>query len=157
MADARNARQSEYSVGYQINVAHSGAISFATGFSAPLKRRWVLGFPGPVSYPLIAENKVVVAVGTGNPDGQGNASIYALDLNTGAKLWDASVPTVYDSLYVAYDRSGVYVSSWVINPVAQGILTRYDPYTGAKVWSINLNPNYTDYEVLWFYVVFKII
>lgn len=50
------------STGYQLNPSHDGAT--VDGWAPPLEQRWLAAPGGPVSYPVIAENKIFVAAPT---------------------------------------------------------------------------------------------
>src|SRR6476659_8279771 len=59
-AAGSNADQAEESVAYQINPAHSGSVTFAAGFTAPLAKLWSYDTKGAVTYPLVAGGQVFV-------------------------------------------------------------------------------------------------
>ena len=74
-APAPDVRDDQFSVAYQINPAHSGAITLDVPFQPPLTLRWSQKADGPLSYPLIARGKVFIYVSyfptnrTGMPGG----------------------------------------------------------------------------------------
>src|SRR5690348_6082425 len=89
----------EQSVAYQINAAHTGAIELP-GLTPTLTKRWTVDLGNRVSYPLIAEGRVFVAVA----DNTFNIKkLVALDLATGAKLWEKSIPSTYWRLTTCYE------------------------------------------------------
>jgi outer membrane protein assembly factor BamB len=94
------------SVAYQIDAAHDGAITFAQGFHAPLKRAWIRDLGGPVSYPLIAENMVFVTVGDG---ADFNSRLFAIDLNTGETIWEKLINGLYGWSNAAFDAGRIFV------------------------------------------------
>src|SRR4051812_22328486 len=58
-ADSAPGAAGDQSTAYQIDAAHSGAIT-GTGIGAPLALAWSASLPGNVSYPIIANGVVVV-------------------------------------------------------------------------------------------------
>ncbi|MGD0192509.1 MAG: PQQ-binding-like beta-propeller repeat protein [Rhizomicrobium sp.] len=94
------------SVTYQIDVAHDGAITFSGGFSAPLRQAWIRNLGGPVSYPVTYNGIVFVTVG--NTAGQAGTQLYALNLQTGATIWQKSVNSSDDFSNVAIDKGTLF-------------------------------------------------
>ena len=115
--------QSEYAVAAQINTAHTGNVDFAAGFAPPLTRVWTSDIgEGLVSYPLIADNRVVV-------NGDANGDIFALDLATGKQAWKHSLP---GSEQGVYDRGRLFFLG------ESGLLTALSAKTGEQLWSVQL-------------------
>jgi outer membrane protein assembly factor BamB len=120
----------DYSVAYQINPSHSGGIRFQGGFSPPFEKLWTKSIPGTfVSYPVIAEGKVFVNALSAD---ESNATTHALDLSTGAEIWNAKTGASY--LGPAYDRKTLFVAT------REGLLEALSSKTGELKWSLLL-PN----------------
>src|ERR671925_503124 len=67
-----------------VDVAHSGNAS-GTGFPLPVERAWSRRWHGKVSYPVIGDGKVFVAV-SGLFDSP-TRKVFALDATTGQTVW----------------------------------------------------------------------
>src|ERR1700761_5586598 len=75
--------QKRFSVTYQINPAHNGAIKFAKGFSVPPTLLWRVTLSGYLfARTLVAEGKVFVLY-----EGDNDSQIAALDLKNGQIRW----------------------------------------------------------------------
>jgi outer membrane protein assembly factor BamB len=127
------ASSTEDAVAYQENVAHTGSINFAAGFSAPLKRLWVKDLGGPVSYPLIVGNMVFVTVGNTLNYG---SRLLRLDLATGNIIWQKPIDGTYFVSHIAYDQGRIYD----VNP--DGLLRAFVATTGRELWSRKLRFQY---------------
>ena len=121
------------SVSYQINAQHSGSAVFQAGLKLPLRQMWTRSLGGQVSYPLIAEGKVLVTAAVGNPYG---ATLYALDRATGATLWTQSIPGTYSSSMIAYDNGNVFAVNF------DGLLRAFKAATGAPLWQAQMPAQY---------------
>jgi outer membrane protein assembly factor BamB len=80
------------SVAYQINPEHDGRVVFKGSFAPPLRKKWSRDLGGIVSYPVIANGMVFVTVGNPLEDG---TRLFALDLDTGATVWQKLIGTSY--------------------------------------------------------------
>jgi outer membrane protein assembly factor BamB len=115
---------------YQVDTAHAGAQP-GDALKLPLSRRWSLDFGYPVSYPVIANGSVFIAVGSNSP------TLYALDELTGATRWGPlAVGGAYPWAALAYDRGSVFA----IN--SSGGLSAFDAQTGHTLWSEQLPGQY---------------
>jgi len=94
------------SVGYQIDPAHDGAAVFKNGFAMPLTQQWSVNLGGPVSYPVVAKGMVFVTVGNTQDYG---TQMYALDLQTGATVWQKSISGTYYWSNLAYDGGKLFL------------------------------------------------
>lgn len=121
------------SIAYQVDYAHSGRAVFGGSLTFPASPTWSVTLNGMISYPVIAGDMAYVttnASSTGLGDG---ASLYALDLATGAVLWGpAAIAT--GSLWSghAFDQGRLFVLN------NDGDLRAFDAATGSPQWSIDL-------------------
>jgi outer membrane protein assembly factor BamB len=115
------------SVTYQVNPAHTGVIDFAGGFAPPLQQVWSVDLGGSVSYPLTGNGMVFVTVG-----GNSVTFLDALDITTGATVWQKLLPGSTSWADAAYDNGTVFV----IN--GSGALTAFRAKSGKKLWSVQL-------------------
>ena len=111
-------------VAYQGNARHTGHV--VGGVAAPpLQRRWMRNLGGPVSYPLLAEGKVVVTVALPS----GGTALRVLDARTGR---DVRRPVALGGRYrwsaAAYGDGRVYVVT------DQGLMRAYSLRSGALQW-----------------------
>ena len=81
----------QFAVAYQIDIGHTGAITFDKSFAPPLKMAWKKNISGVISYPLIAEGKVFVTVGQPN---KRTSKLYALDETNGKTIWTLEVDSL---------------------------------------------------------------
>ncbi|HEY4115531.1 MAG TPA: PQQ-binding-like beta-propeller repeat protein [Rhizomicrobium sp.] len=104
----RNNEQ-EFSIGYQINAAHTGNVDFSAGFAPPLSLRWSAVTPDSFSapYAIVADDKVVVT--TADTNGYGS-QIFALNLKNGRTLWHQLLGHLYGLSTAAYGSGKVYVA-----------------------------------------------
>jgi outer membrane protein assembly factor BamB len=126
-------------VAFQIDIAHSGNQTAST-LTPPLTRAWSVDFGDSaafVSYPLIVDGRVFV---TGSTPNGAVASLRALDLATGNVIWGpVDIGGVDEWSNAAYGDGRLYVL------VATGLLTAFDPATGAAIWSTQL-PGQSDFS-----------
>ena len=123
---------SKDAVSFQINAAHTGAITF-NSVSLPSASAWTVNLGGNPSYAVIAGGKVFVTVGIG-----GNSQLIALDGATGATLWG---PIAFaGGANAAYDNGTLFVLSAVFG--GSGLMQAIDPATGASQWSTALTGQY---------------
>jgi outer membrane protein assembly factor BamB len=99
-AASPRSNEQEFSIGYQINAAHTGNIDFSAGFSPPLGLRWSTVTPDLFSAPfaVIADDKVVVT--TFATDGYAS-QIFSLNLKSGKTVWHQLLHTYAWSTYGA--------------------------------------------------------
>lgn len=114
------------STSFQINSAHNGNVSFDTGFSPPLAKMWSRDLGGPISYPLIADGKIIVTVGNSWP--HNGSQLYAMDLKSGNILWQKLIGGLYWWSNAAYDNGTVFLANYV------GEVQAYDATTGITRW-----------------------
>lgn len=123
---AAGGKQSEFAVAYQINPAHSGAITFAAGFATPLTQAWTENLGSSLSYPLIADGRVYANSSSG--------VTYALDLATGATKWSKNTAT---GLGPAYDNGSVFLIT------SGGLLSALSAKSGKTLWSTQMPNQYS--------------
>lgn len=106
-------------VAYQVDAAHDG-YQPNPGLTLPLTGRWTVTLPATVSYPVVVGNVIYVTAG---------ANLYAIDLGSGATLWQKSLGGTYGALGPAYDGGRLFVAN------TSGDVSALDPATGATLWS----------------------
>jgi outer membrane protein assembly factor BamB len=125
----------DQSVAYQINAAHSGRQP-KDSLRPPLRQRWFHAFDGAISYPIIADGRIIVVSQTrGNVD----PTIYAFDAKSGSPLWQAGPYGGYikgQEVNLAYDRGAVFAAT------EDGELIALDAATGKERWSEHLDGFY---------------
>jgi len=129
---------SAHAVAYQINPAHSGAVTFST-VTFPTSNTWTVDLGATASYALIADGKVFVTTTSSS-----GSSLYALDQTTGATVWGPIA--IAGVISPAYDNGVVFVSNGVtpggvqgVGLVATGSVRAYDAATGALLWNTPMN------------------
>jgi outer membrane protein assembly factor BamB len=124
-------------VAFQINPAHTGAVSFAS-VAFPASSTWSVDVGGLPSYALIAQGRVFVTVtigGSGSlpcePAVLCSSQLIALDQTTGATVWG---PVAIGGLANAtYDAGKVFVIS---SPTGiEATMEAFDATTGQLAWS----------------------
>jgi outer membrane protein assembly factor BamB len=125
--------QNADAVAFQINAAHVGNINFSNGFAAPLRQIWYVNLGGTVSYPIIADGMVFVTVDDSTDYDENTALVYALDLTTGAVLWEKLLPSREGWSNATYDRGHLFV----LNDLGQ--LQSINPKTGKVDWKVQLS------------------
>ncbi len=134
MAMSAPARAAESAVAYQENAAHTGSTTFAAGFTAPLKEAWVKDLGGAVSYPLVVGNLVFVTVSN---NGNYGTQLIALNLKTGAVIWNKPISGTYYTSNLAYDKGRIF------NVNEDGLLRAFTAdRTGTPLWSTQLRFQY---------------
>lgn len=118
--------QGEFAVAYQINPAHSGAITFSAGFSTPLKKVWSENLGSSLTYPIIAGGRVFVNSSAG--------VTYALDLATGTTKWSKNTGTGLGS---AYDNGSVFLVT------SGGLLSSLSAKSGKTLWATQMPDQYS--------------
>jgi outer membrane protein assembly factor BamB len=118
---------------FQMNPAHTGAVSFAS-VTFPAAATWSVDVGGTPSYALIVNGKVYVTVKIST----GSSQLIALDQKTGATVWG---PVVIAGLAnAAYDGGRIFVVS---SPFATAAtMEAFDGGSGAMVWSTLLTGQY---------------
>jgi outer membrane protein assembly factor BamB len=117
-------------VAFQIDIAHSGYAQFDK-FSTPLKLRWKVNLGQQISYPLIADGKVLVT--TANMNLYSGSILYVLDLRTGAILWQTDIDESFTHWSnAAYDGGAVFVIDF------DGVVRAFDAGTGKLNWTVQL-------------------
>jgi outer membrane protein assembly factor BamB len=127
-----DASASSDAVTYQIDVGHSGQGSLQ-GFKGKLKLRWVQNLGNAISYPLITSSMVYVTVAG---DGNSGNKLYALDINTGAIVWQQTIGGTYRWTGAAYDNGQVFTVNY------DGVASAFAADTGALDWSEQLPDQY---------------
>jgi outer membrane protein assembly factor BamB len=111
-------------VAYQLNPAHTGAVTFKT-VALPANNAWSVDVGGSASYALIVGGQVFVTVAV-----NGNPQLLALNGTTGATVWG---PIAFSgAVNAAYDGGQVFVVSG--GPQSQ-IISALNAATGNPVWS----------------------
>ncbi len=120
---------------FQINPAHTGAITF-NSVNLPATSTWSVTLDGPPSYALIAQGKVFVTV----PISGGGSELLALDQLTGAKVWGPII--IGGAGNAVYDSGKIFVLHQSGGMASGAILEAFDAATGASRWSSNLPGQY---------------
>jgi outer membrane protein assembly factor BamB len=118
------AAPSKDATAYQINPAHTGAVSFEN-LALPTGNTWSVDVGGAPSYGLIVGGKVLVTVSA-----SGNTQLLALNAASGATLWGPIALT--GQANVAYDGGRLFVITG--SPSSQ-VIAALDPATGNSLWS----------------------
>ena len=119
-------------IAFQMNPAHTGAVTFAS-VSLPSSAAWTTDVGGTPSYALIVAGKVILTVNVG-----GSSQLVALDQATGAIAWG---PVALGGLSnAAYDSGRVFVLSSAFGNAAT--MLAYDVQTGQRQWSTLLYGQY---------------
>ena len=130
-ADKRAAAQS---VAYRGDVAHTGSVD-GVGLAPPLVEAWSHDLGSTVSYPIIAEGKVVVSYSEA-PNGNEGTHIIAFDVVTGATAWGPiPITAPYSNNGLCYDDGTIYSLPF------DGQLFAFDIDTGTLKWHVEL-PEY---------------
>ena len=113
---------------FQINATHTGSVT-SPGLTPPLKQKWVVNFGQPISYPLIADGRVFVAVK--DPAGNGT-NLFALDATNGALVWSAPLGGETPWSAACYENGRVFAFN------GSGLLRAFDAATGNLIWSAQI-------------------
>jgi len=121
---------------FQVNPAHDGT----TAFDPPLSRRlielWRYSIAGSLSYPLIADGRVIVAY-SDQPGSNYGEHLVALDEASGAMLWGPiDISGTYYFAGIAYESGRVFAVDF------DGLLQTFDAATGDLDWSVQLPGQY---------------
>ncbi|WP_255949965.1 outer membrane protein assembly factor BamB family protein [Streptomyces odontomachi] len=127
--------QTGVSVTYQSNAQHDGSL-LDTGVGAPpLGEKWSRDLGGDVSYPIVAGGRVFATAAS--PDGYGT-TLYAVDATTGQDAWaPVDLGGTYWWSALAYGDGRLYAQNY------DGVLTAFDPATGAQLWTVTLPGQYS--------------
>jgi len=120
------------STSFQINAAHTGGLSTTTAFAPPLKRLWTLNLSAPITYPIVAENTVIVNY----LDPAGDDILEVASAKTGHILWKKTYKTNGSLSYAAYDNGVVFELS------GAGILGAFQVSSGNILWAEQISPDY---------------
>jgi outer membrane protein assembly factor BamB len=111
-------------VAYQMNSAHTGAVTFKS-VTLPASSAWSVDVGGSASYPLIVGGQVFLTVLV-----NGNSQLIALNGTTGATVWG---PIAFPgNVSAAYDRGQLFVVSG--GPQSQ-VISALNAATGNPGWS----------------------
>jgi outer membrane protein assembly factor BamB len=117
---------------FQMNPAHTGAVTFAS-VTFPAAATWSVDVGGTPSYALIVNGKVYVTVAIA-----GGSQLIALDQATGATVWGPVV--IAGKANAAYDNGKIFVVS---SPFATAAtMEAFDAGSGAMLWSTLLAGQY---------------
>lgn len=128
------AAASKDAVAFQINPAHSGAVTFAS-LSFPTSPAWSVDVGGTPSYALIVNGMVYVTVNVAS----GSSQLVALNQATGATVWGPIV--ISGSANATYDNGKLFVISAPFAVAAT--MEALDPATGKLLWSTLLAGQYS--------------
>ena len=114
--------------GFAIDPAHDNAQPDDI-VASPLDPFWTTQFDAPISYPLVAGGRVILAVSELNPN------VEALDLPTGQLAWGPVVLgfPFTSPVTLAYDGGRVFVLNQT------GLITALDAATGVGLWTTALS------------------
>lgn len=132
-AHAADKRASATSVAYHGDSFHTGVFD-TVGMAPPLYEAWSHDLGAEVSYPIIADGKVVVSYG--DADAGYGSDIVAYDALTGALAWG---PVTIDAIY--YNNGLCYDNGTIYSLPFDGQLFAFDIDTGALKWHVQL-PEY---------------
>ncbi len=111
-------------IAYQMNPAHTGAVSF-NNIALPLGSAWSVDLGGSPSYALIVGGKVFVTASINS-----NSQMWALNAATGATIWG---PIALSGVVnAAYDAGRLFVVS---GSTTSQVVAALDPSTGNSLWS----------------------
>ncbi|HEY1900101.1 MAG TPA: PQQ-binding-like beta-propeller repeat protein [Steroidobacteraceae bacterium] len=116
---------------YQMNPAHTGAVSFQN-LVLPSASTWSVDLGGSASYALIVGGRVFVTAAANG----GGSQLFALSATSGATLWGPIA--LAGQVNVTYDVGRLFVV--VYGTATTQVLSALDPTTGNSLWTITL-PN----------------
>lgn len=133
-APAAEAAQVGVSVTYQVDARHDGTLVDSGVAAPPLDRKWARDLGGNVSYPIVAGGRVFVT--SSSPSGYGTI-LHAFKAATGEDAW---APVELGGTYwwsaLAYGGGRLYAQNY------DGVLSAFNPATGAKLWSTKMPGQY---------------
>lgn len=113
-------------VSYLINPEHNSVATTECPVSLPAEESWTREFPTRVSYPLVAEGRVLVSDQSGK--------VYGLDAGTGAQVWGATELRLFGA---SYEQGTVFLVG--SQPTCcDGVLKAYRMADGMPKYSIDL-------------------
>ena len=119
---------------YQIDPAHTGAITMSNVVVPHLQQKWLANLNGRAfGPPIIAQNKVYIALNALNGNCSDSIQLYALDVQSGAVVWHTTTGTAWDACGlsgIAYDNGKIFLTNG-------GELHTFDADTGIKLWVVN--------------------
>lgn len=118
---------------YQLDQGHTGGTS-DVHLSTPLKQRWTRTFRDGISYPLIADGKVIA---TYRNESDYGGTIVALDAADGRTVWSRSVGGTY------YWSASTYQDGRVFVVDGNGLLRALSVDTGNTLWAAQLPDQYS--------------
>jgi outer membrane protein assembly factor BamB len=122
-------------VAFQSDAAHDGHVADRS-FSPPLTELWSADLGGTVFYPVIAGNEIFID--SGNPNGLYGTDVEARSLTTGQLMWGpVSIGGSFGFGSLAYDRGRLFALN------GDGVLTAFDPASGAVQWPKQLPGQYS--------------
>ncbi|HTP38826.1 MAG TPA: PQQ-binding-like beta-propeller repeat protein [Steroidobacteraceae bacterium] len=124
---------SKDAVSFQMNTAHTGAVSF-DNLVFPTGPSWSVDVGGTPSYALIAQGLVIVTVSVTG----GSSQLVALDQADGHTVWGPVV--IAGTSNAAYDSGKVFALSSIFGNA--GTMEAFDASTGAQLWSTLLTGQY---------------
>ena len=134
-AHVADKRATAQSVAYRGDAAHTGTAD-GVGLEPPLFEAWSHDLGYTVSYPIIAEGKVVVSYAETPGGGSYGTHIIAYEALTGAVAWGPiPIEAVYYNNGLCYDDGTIYSLPF------DGQLFAFDIQTGAPKWHVQL-PEY---------------
>ncbi|SCE36566.1 Outer membrane protein assembly factor BamB, contains PQQ-like beta-propeller repeat [Streptomyces sp. DvalAA-14] len=119
---------------YQINARHDGSVVDSGVGAPPLSQKWSRDLGGSVSYPIVAGGRVFATAVA--PDGNGTV-LYAVNAATGKNAWaPVALSGGYPWSALAYGGGRLYAQN------SDGVLTAFNPATGATIWTVALPGQY---------------
>ena len=123
------------SVTWQNNVQHDGNDTISR-LSPPLVLGWRKDLTSrgvtSISYPLIAQGRIIVTTTGSNSD----KNVIAFDEANGHQLWSVAMPGSYGFINAAYDANKVFVVNF------DGLMWALDASSGSQLWSVQLPGQY---------------
>ena len=118
---------------FRIDYAHTGNATLGGTSAFPPSATWFRTLDGLVSYPVVGGGLVFVTTDNDAVPGATSASLFALDLTTGATVWGPkAVPASSRLAHLAYSNGRLFVLS------DAGVLYALDGPTGTQAWSTTL-------------------
>ncbi|MER6347645.1 outer membrane protein assembly factor BamB family protein [Streptomyces sp. NPDC001595] len=133
-------------LGYRANARNDSFVTGATA-SAPFTRLWSIDLGSAVSAPVAIGGKVYVVVNAAGEDESGGPrmELVGLDAATGKRLWPQRLITDNDpKATLAYGGGLLYTQT------GRGVVTAWDPATGAQRWSRSLGSGSCEYPPAWY-------
>jgi outer membrane protein assembly factor BamB len=122
------------STAYQVDARHDGSLVDTAAGAPPLRQKWSRDLGGDVSYPIVVGGRVFATAVS--PSGH-RTTLYAVNARTGTNAWtpvDLGGTRPWSAL--AYGDGRLYALTY------DGVLTAFNPATGAKFWSVTLLGQY---------------